>query len=932
MNSHFYREGLARVAKIIHSNPNYDEILGGKLLMPEYAYFDQLPSPEARKKYAIELFLKKLKKHKTKQFDVPLGTKLLGWANSKNNQREIEFFSQVSRKHQFDLDPILLGDCPRQTAPLQEQALRDQLIKDMQAYYQSEEKVSKSLIYQHVQYSLAYLNFHATLSQANGVRLILVANDHSPIPVALSMVAKGRGVQRLYVQHAEVTPIFPALDFDFSILRNKQSQLTYEGVGALEGRLQIMHRKGTTFDKGRLVSNITSFKSGSKIEVVIYLTAIFTREKLAALVSGFQSNPKVGKVLVKLHPSAAQHVRDSLTDLGIELSDNVPNTNHLAIVGSSSVVTELLHVGIPVFQCFELDTISEDYYGFVRQGIVGRISIADASGEFWQSLVFNEAWLAAYAVYDPTADDDEYRLAKFNEADFLTDVFYTVQGDDGSDYGLKKRSIDFRRNLFLFTTTFLALLGARQELSYADDFCIAELEQLFNARDPDLNRLLGNIDFSRCESATAAWLQSKKIEWNGYVPTAAELRRVFDFVLSYQGDKKVAGKLEGILYTVLIRLQSFDLMRQFWQRAHHAKKEKLHINRRIALMRLLAEHGDALNIGIDKETLFAGLSKFHRLKLRVQSGQVRGETGELLTHPVLEQRFVELAPATVSRDFVDYVLPCYTKYRSAMHYMDVKTSEAEYTQAHELIVSKLRTQTPFSLIRLSDGEGYIFRDKGRFFSHSDAKNRERHWWGEEIPDDLREELGIALRRAVANADLLGIPSIYRFIRDHTDSTTSLAQSVTGRGLLEVLNGLLELPLINTVFSEDKINLSLFSTKEKINRIARNANRVVFVGSAVKESIKQVFDPDIAFVYIGIPTHFKTKNNDKYTGFTRPLPYQYKVILKEIDAVVGKGDVVFVAGGIAGKCFINRAKEKGAVALDVGSALDELIDAGIHSLH
>src|SRR5690606_10483271 len=107
------------------------------------------------------------------------------------------------------------------------------LIDDAREFYAARSDVSASIVYQQILYSRSLLAFALAFAAPDAVRpaALVQANDHSPVRVALSMVMKALGVPRVYLQHAEVTEHFPELDFEYSVLRNRQSLKTYESIG-----------------------------------------------------------------------------------------------------------------------------------------------------------------------------------------------------------------------------------------------------------------------------------------------------------------------------------------------------------------------------------------------------------------------------------------------------------------------------------------------------------------------------------------------------------------------------------------------------------------------------------------------------------------------------------------------------------------------------
>ena len=63
---------------------------------------------------------------------------------------------------------------------------------------------------------------------------------------------------------------------------------------------------------------------------------------------------------------------------------------------------------------------------------------------------------------------------------------------------------------------------------------------------------------------------------------------------------------------------------------------------------------------------------------------------------------------------------------------------------------------------------------------------------------------------------------------------------------------------------------------------------------------------------------KVPESDLHAAHTPDLLDRF---YSEIDSKVQKGDLVLVAGGFIGKLLIARAQAKGAIALDIGAAVD-----------
>ena len=236
--------------------------------------------------------------------------------------------------------------------------------------------------------------------------LAVVANDHSSSAVAFSMVMKLFGVPRLYLQHAEVSSRFPPLDFEYSVLRNSRSEQVYKQNRRALGRIYLVARQPIPDNFERIFR-----PAGARVDIVIYLTAVFVPAQVRRVIELLMRNPGVARVRAKLHPRTAPELQAELE--GLELLSEAPADEHIAIVGNSSMTIELLNAGIKVFQLFALDEIGADYYGFVADGLTAALSVEDLQHDFWCLCFYTEAWRQRLAGYNPAlakTPDDLHRL------------------------------------------------------------------------------------------------------------------------------------------------------------------------------------------------------------------------------------------------------------------------------------------------------------------------------------------------------------------------------------------------------------------------------------------------------------------------------------------------------------------------------------------
>lgn len=239
----------------------------------------------------------------------------------------------------------------------------------------------------------------SAIDRVDATKLAVVANDHTDLPVAFSMVMQLFGVRMLYLQHAEVTEKFPALDFDYSILRNVRSRRIYEGIAPVKGSVFVIPR---VFELPGIVNLSNSLPAN--IHVVVYLSSVFAAVQVRICIEALKKNPNIISVSIKRHPRVPVEKIHSVVD--VEVFDVVPDHEHIAVVPNSSVAVELLEAGVRVYQYFALDSVSPDYYGFVRDGITRELTAGDLCTSFWNDDFYSKDWLSKFKVYSPAVDEE----------------------------------------------------------------------------------------------------------------------------------------------------------------------------------------------------------------------------------------------------------------------------------------------------------------------------------------------------------------------------------------------------------------------------------------------------------------------------------------------------------------------------------------------
>ena len=406
-------QGLERVLSIVDGTASYDQLIAEQI---NSKYKTALPDTMAlteKRQTAIQLAQRKLARP-PRRLLVAAYSGFVCDGKTKNNLREFDHFDRLCATLNPTLGTQNYTVNPKQTrAPrpdTSERALVARICTRTAEFYQSREDISAGVVNQQIAYSMHFISFLRALCVKGAVlpKAFVQANDHWPARVARSMVMKGLGIPRIYLQHAEVTDAFPPLDFEYSILRNQRSLETYARIGPVSGQTFVIARD---LPPEGFAQRLMQDRSGP-VSVVIYPTARILRDRLIALLKVLSSNAMISNVVVKRHPRALPLTLDDPELADVKIVDDVTTQDHIAIVGNSSVALELLASGVPVYQNFEFDPIRADYYGFVNAGLTKTAPMDQMHGHFWPRYEIDEAWRLEFQKWIPGREESEQNLER----------------------------------------------------------------------------------------------------------------------------------------------------------------------------------------------------------------------------------------------------------------------------------------------------------------------------------------------------------------------------------------------------------------------------------------------------------------------------------------------------------------------------------------
>lgn len=265
--------------------------------------------------------------------------------------------------------------------------------------------------------TITYYARFRRLLEAKGAKAVFVANHYSPECLALAAAAHETGRKVFTTNHANGTwrsGYVPPLHSDLAVVTSASVLEAY--AGASQRKLEALFIPQAL--PQRSMRRTTDLQG--PLTVGIFLTALTDMARLHALVDRLQSNPRIGRILIRSHP--VKIVNEDLTmllarcadveeALALPLSENASLCD-FAICGNSTVSIDLLRGGLPVLYDPELDALAEDLHGYVSKGLLSPLPTRLDAAAFrsLDSFYGDPAWAAVMRHFDAGYQQDEVRM------------------------------------------------------------------------------------------------------------------------------------------------------------------------------------------------------------------------------------------------------------------------------------------------------------------------------------------------------------------------------------------------------------------------------------------------------------------------------------------------------------------------------------------
>jgi tetratricopeptide (TPR) repeat protein len=241
-------------------------------------------------------------------------------------------------------------------------------------------------------------------------------------------------------------------------------------------------------------------------------------------------------------------------------------------------------------------------------------------------------------------------------------------------------------------------------------------------------------------------------------------------------------------------------------------------------------------------------------------------------------------------------------------------------KAIQVLVDKIASQTPFSLIRIGDGEGN-FLARGLIpentFIAEQCHKILGNWFGSNSTDfDRFVPLYRDLQQAIAEADLLGAP-------DEKRMESELTRDPRGFWGVCFASYYAATYSARRQFVEASIHRSLFVNDDFLEAL-RTSNCLHTIscyrdfGAKVRAKLGVDKGTDLV-----VPGEMGIAELPQSCKVGEHYPKRYCEILGEIQTIQPRG-VVLIAAGVCGKAYSAAAKRAGCIGIDIGAVADRIM--------
>ncbi len=273
-------------------------------------------------------------------------------------------------------------------------------------------------------YAIGYYEVYRRALRHYRPQAVVFSNDHNDDTRSLLLACRAEGIPTAYVQHASVSPNFPPLGFDLSLLEGQDALDKYRRCGPVAGRVALVGMPKADAYLAQRNTAPAVRRVGLAFNIHDPLPAIeetmqYLLRELPGLTFTLRPHPiderdlgPLRQALPALQWSNArqENVFDFLTSQDALIAADT----------STHLEATLLNV-VSLYYRFGTNPLTDDYYGYAAQGLVARADTLPALADL----------LRHYIAHKPA---DHYRRAAYYNATLGTP-------DEGHSQALAARAL-----------------------------------------------------------------------------------------------------------------------------------------------------------------------------------------------------------------------------------------------------------------------------------------------------------------------------------------------------------------------------------------------------------------------------------------------------------------------------------------------------------
>jgi hypothetical protein len=210
----------------------------------------------------------------------------------------------------------------------------------------------------------------------NKPEFLVMSNDHSDVNVGILYAAKNNNIKTVYLQHANISGLFPRMNFDYAFLYSIKVARKYELIGLTDTKFICVGNMKTDAFLG--LNNNRAFDPNNLI-VSLCINSLEELNMYIQLANCLSKLGKVKTIKIRLHPSLYMKKiniesnkvikSNPLEELSFEYFKGV----NINIAGNSSIIEEAIMVDTPTI-FFDLNKNFNDYYGYIKDNSIIKVA------------------------------------------------------------------------------------------------------------------------------------------------------------------------------------------------------------------------------------------------------------------------------------------------------------------------------------------------------------------------------------------------------------------------------------------------------------------------------------------------------------------------------------------------------------------------------